>query len=102
MLAFNTYIESGFQKHLKTCIGQLDLMAAFDTVWRAAMILKFIKVIPCLRLATIISNMLSNRRFKVFLGDSSSKWRCLNSSLAQGFVLSQTLFNIYQSDMPTI
>ena len=48
----------------------------------------------------LLSSILSNRRFRVCLGQSSSV-RTLNSGLPKGSVLAPTLFNIYVSDMPT-
>ena len=100
LLAFSTFVESGFHNHQKTSIAQLDLTTAYGTVWKDGMVLKFAKIITCLKLARLITNMLSNRMFRVYLEDNSSKWKRLNSGLVQGSVLSPTLFNVYTAGMP--
>jgi hypothetical protein len=40
-MALTTHIESGFQCQLKTGVVFLDLSAAYDTVWRDGLMLKF-------------------------------------------------------------
>lgn len=48
--AHTTFIESGFQKKTKTAGVFIDLTAAYDTVWRKGLMLKFCKIIPCSKL----------------------------------------------------
>ena len=43
VLALTSYIESGFQKKLKTGAVLIDLSAAYDTVWQAELMMKFQK-----------------------------------------------------------
>lgn len=49
---------------------------------------------------TLLSNMLCNRRFYVFLDDDVSRQRTLNDGLPQGAVLSCLLFLLYVGDVP--
>jgi hypothetical protein len=79
----------------------IDLKAAYDTVWREGLMVKFLEAVPCLKLFNLLNNMLSNRYFQVFLGDQSSRWRRLNNRLPQESVLAQILFNLYMSDLPS-
>ncbi|KAG5878540.1 hypothetical protein JTB14_024541 [Gonioctena quinquepunctata] len=45
--------------------------------------------------------MLSNRLFRVVMGNSMSNWKKLNNGLYQGSVSALLLFNCYIADMPT-
>jgi hypothetical protein len=57
---------------------------AYDTVGRDGQILKFMDVVPCLKLCSLLDNMLVNRYFQVFLCDKNSRWRGLTNVLPQG------------------
>jgi hypothetical protein len=101
VLALTSYIESDFQKRLKTGVVFVDLTAAYETVWKDGLIHKLYNVIPCGKMVSLLEDiMLSNRQFRVFVEDKSSTFRFLNNGLPQGSVLLPILFNLYTSDLP--
>jgi hypothetical protein len=51
-------------------------------------------------MVSLVEDMLSNRQFRVFVEDKSSKFRFLNNGLPQGLVFSPILFNLYTNDLP--
>jgi hypothetical protein len=101
VMALTTHIETGFQHQLKTGAVFIGLTAAYDTVWREGLMIKFLEAVLYLKLFKLLNNMLSNRYFQVFLGDQSSIWRRLNNGLPQGSVLAPILFNLYMPDLPS-
>ena len=86
VLALTTFIENGFESRLKTGTVFLDLTAAYDTVWHKGLLLKLSKALPAWATA-IIQTLLTNRRFRVHLGQNASAWRRQTNGLPQGSVL---------------
>ena len=84
VLSLTTNIENGFQKKLNSFVVFTDFTAAYDTVCRQGLLLKFIKIIPDKQLYSIMSNILSKRYFQVVLNENTSKFRRLNKGLPQG------------------
>jgi hypothetical protein len=89
VMALTTLSKAGFQNQLKTGAVFIDLTAAYDTVWREGLMIKFLETVPCLKLFNLLNNMLSNHYFQVSIGDQSSRWRRLNNGLLQGSVSHQ-------------
>lgn len=83
VLALTTLVENGFQNIMKTNVAFIDLTAAYDTVWRYGLLYKLASVIPCINTLTLIDNMLTNRRFQVFMGEKKSRWRTISDGLPQ-------------------
>ena len=100
VLALTSYIESGFQKKLKTGAVLIDLSAAYDTVWQAGLMMKLSKAIKCRTTIRLIASLISQRNFRVFLGNQVSRKRILKNGLPQGSVLAPSSFNVYISDLP--
>lgn len=95
-----SHIESGFQLGLKTALALVDLSSAYDTVWRIGFLWKFYQIIDSKKIGRLVNAMLTNRIFRVFIGDKSSRPRRLNDGFAQGSVCAPPFFNLYTSDMP--
>jgi hypothetical protein len=51
------------------------------------LMLKFMQVVLCAWISTLMNNVLSNRFFQVYMGDKTSRWRRLDDGLPQGSVL---------------
>jgi len=100
-MTLTTHIKNGYDKKLKTAVAFVDLSFAYDTDWRKGLLFKFLDVIPCKKLLTLLNNILSNRQLTVYIGEEKSKTRVLNNSLSQGSVLVPLLFNLYTKDLPS-
>jgi hypothetical protein len=77
-----------------------DIEAAFDKVWHNGLIYKLIQIKTPYYLLKIIINFLSERSFKVKVGDQESERKTITCGVPQGACLSPTLFAIYINDSP--
>lgn len=100
VLALTTHIEAGFQYKLKSGGVFIDLSSAYDTVCRQGLIYKLSGKIKERKMLTLLTNILTNRKLRVHLGEKISRSRILNNGLPQGSVLAPLLFNWYTHDLP--
>ena len=77
VLALTSYIESWFLKKLKTGAVLNDLSAAYDTVWQAGLMMKLSKAIKCRTTIRLIASLISQRNFRLFIGNQVSRKRTL-------------------------
>lgn len=77
-LALTNFIEYVSQKGMKTAVVFIDLLAAYDTVWKKGLLREgsSMSSIP-----NLISNMLSDHYFQVALNEDTSTVKKLNDGL---------------------
>lgn len=85
VLALTTYIEFGLTKRLKTGVVFLNHLN------------QFYKIVPCKWIVSFIESML-NKKFRVFIGEKSSKAKTLNNGLSQDAAFCSLFFNVYTSN----
>lgn len=83
------------------CVGAclVDLEKAFDTVWINGLVYKLAKKKFPLIVIKLIISMISNRSFRVMLGNMASNLCVIKNGLQQGTINSPILFNIYTDDI---
>jgi len=60
-------VEKDDNNGVKTGAAFIDLSAAYDTVWKDGLLLKFFRIIPCKLLLRFLENSLNNKNFRVLL-----------------------------------
>jgi hypothetical protein len=89
-----------FNKNKSTVAIFFDIAAAFDKVWHGGLIDKLIKIKTPLYLLKIIIAFLSDRKFRVKVGNFTTGLNDIKCGVPQGACLSPTLFSIYINDCP--
>ena len=93
-------IQEAFGKKMKVCCVFFDIQAAFDKVWHQGLIYKLCKLKFPLYLIDWVWNFLTERRFRVLVGDYHTEYFDITCGTPQGAVTSPTLFSIYINDIP--
>ena len=94
------YIHRASKCRLFVCF--VDFRAAFDTVWRKALLYKLTKIGVCGNFFNVIESMYSTVFYRVKLNGTLSSRIPSNVGVKQGCVLSPLLFNLFISDLPDI
>lgn len=66
------------------------------TVWKKLLLHKITKIVAYRTIISLINSMLSDRYFCLIQGNNISKQGKLNNRLPQGYVMTFTLFNLYE------
>ena len=78
----------------------LDIKGAFDAVHHGKLLEKCIKIGITGKMLKFLKNYLSDRTFKVIIGNDNSEPAKITKGLPQGSPLSPTLYNVMTFDMP--
>ena len=100
LLRITEMIHEAFEHKDVAVAVFLDIKRAFDTVWHQGLLSKLYDLNINPALVKIIASFLHDRSFFVSVGDEVSSKGVLRAGVAQGAVLSPTLYNLYTSDFP--
>ena len=81
------------------CVVFADISKAFDRVWRKALLFKLKQNGIDSKLLSWISDYLSNRKQRVFIGNAKSDLKIITAGIPQGSVLGPLFFLIYINDI---
>jgi retron-type reverse transcriptase len=94
------YINRAGKSYLYVCF--IDFSAAFDTVWRNALLYKLIHIGIGGNFLRVIRDMYSSVSFAIKYDNKLTDSFETTVGVKQGCVLSPIFFNIYLSDLPSI
>ena len=98
----NNTVAKGVQPNGSPCANTvaLDMSKAFDTINIHTLIRKLLQTNIPGTIIKFIANYIKGRKAYTAYRNHTSKQRLFKTGIAQGGVLSPTLFNIYTSDLP--
>ena len=89
----------GFDRGMMTSMILIDLQKAFDTIEHDVLLQKLYAIGFSKRTVNWFKSYLSNRSFKVNLGNNFSQSASVSCGVPQGSILGRLLFLIYVNDM---
>jgi retron-type reverse transcriptase len=92
------HITLNINNKMSTAAVFLDIEKAFDTTWHTGLLYKLSKLQFYTCVIKLISQFLSERKFRVSVEGEMSTPREMQAGMPQGSVLSPTLYNLYIND----
>jgi hypothetical protein len=99
LLFFLQKVLEAFENNQKVCGIVFDIKKAFDKVWHKGLFFKMNKMKIPKKIGLWIKNFLTNRKFRIKVGDMLSDLFDILCSVPQGSILSPNLFKIYINDI---
>lgn len=95
-------VKNNFGEGKSTAMVLLDIKSAFDSVWHDALIYKLIKIGLDKPTIKILQSFLTDRSFRVQIGNEMSNIFTITAGCPQGSCLSPILYNIFTHDFPCL
>lgn len=96
------HIKTGFRHGKSTGMVIFDGEKAFDTVWQNGLLHKLYKLNFPMYLLKLIRSMVTERTYKVKVGNSLSEAMAIPAGLPQGTRSSPPLYNLFVHDIPKL
>ena len=93
-------ILQAFGNHEKVCCIFFDIQAAFDKVWHNGLLYKLFKLKIPYYMLIWLKFFLTNRSFKVKVGEYITNLMDITCGVPQGACLSPILFSVFINDIP--
>ena len=103
VIILSQHIKDNLDKGLITAAVYIDFNKAYDSIWRANLLLKLSQCGIKGKMLQWIRHFLNQRYCQVRYGDATSSYKQLQTGLPQGAVTSCSMFNVYINDLiPTL
>ncbi|KAJ4429268.1 hypothetical protein ANN_26271 [Periplaneta americana] len=102
VVIFTQHIKDNMDKGLITTAVYVDFKKVYDSIWKTSLLLKLSKSGMRGKMLQWIRNFLDQRYCQVRFGDTTSRFKQLQTGLPQGAVTSCSFFNLYINDLVSL